>query len=85
MTCAELQALKSQTEADLARAQVERDSAELDKDAAQVDLDAANAAVMIAMNELGTKNIVLAQKQAEVDSKTMTLQYVNMMIQMQGC
>jgi len=78
MTCSEWNTLKAQTEADLARATVELQAAELDTNAAQQD-------VMIAMNDLGSKQIIESQKQAEVDSKQSTLNYINMMMQMQGC
>ncbi len=85
MTCAEWAALKAQTQADLARAQVDRDAAALDSQAAQVASDAASIAMMNAMNDLATKNIVLSQKEGEVSSKSAMLMYIDMMMSMQGC
>lgn len=77
-TCSEFAAMKAQAEADLARAQVERDAAEIDVDAAQV-------AMMLAMNEWSQKQIFLSQKQAEVDAANNQVMFITMMMQSQGC
>ena len=77
-TCSEYAAMKAQAEANLAAAEVVRDAAE-------VDVDAAEVAFVLAMNEWSQKQIVLSQKQAEVDVLYNQVQFIEMMMQMQGC
>lgn len=77
-TCSEFAAMNAEAEATLARAQVERDAAALDVNAAQ-------EAVMLAMSEWSQKQIVLAQKEMEVNVANNQILYITMMMQMQGC
>jgi hypothetical protein len=77
-TCSEYAAMKSQAEANQLIAEAELNVASAERTVAE-------ASMALAMSELGTANINLATKQAVYDNYTSQIQFITMMMQMQGC